>query len=210
MKNADYVKSKFIQWLLSGNEGFRKQRDIIALEVLFSPNHRRSDMLVLSNSLHAFEIKGDFDNLQKLGYQLLDYTKTFDRVSIVTTKRHLKDVKKIISRQVGLILFTGETFQIKRKAIAQRRLDKVSLLTFLDKNIVKGLLKNDVPPKASTEEIRKMAASQLSYTSIRIAVRNHLRKRYKKLFQLFLKDIGDTIMPDDLAGLRGKINALSA
>jgi hypothetical protein len=210
MKNADYVKSKFIQWLLCGNTGFKKHRDTIAVEVLFSPNHRKADMLVLSNSLHAFEIKGDRDNLRKLRYQLRDYSKTFDRVSVVTTQRHLKDVKKIIGRKVGLILFTGETFLIKRKAIVYHRLDKASLLTFLDKNTVKSLLKHNVPAKASTDEIREMAANQLTYARIQEAVRILLKKRYRKLFQLFLKDIGGTIMPDDLAGLRGKINTLSA
>lgn len=182
---------------------------MVAVEVRFSPNQRRADLLLLDDSLHAFEIKGDCDNLQKLRQQLRDYLRTFEKVSIVTTSRHLKGVRKIASYGIGLILFTGETFIVKRRPTARHRLDKLSLLTFLDRNTVKGMLKRSVPAKASTYEVRKVAASQLTYDEIRAAVQIRLRHRYKRLFRLFLRDTGGTVMPDDLAGLRGKIDGLS-
>jgi len=209
MKDADHIKCKFIQWLLRGNAGFKKRRDIVAAEVRFSVNQRRADLLLVNDSLHAFEIKGDYDNLQKLREQLRDYSRTFEKVSIVTTSRHLKGVRRIADYSIGVILFTGETFVVKRKPIARYRLDKLSLLTFLDRNAVKAMLKRSVPSKASTYELRKIAASQLSYAEIRGAVQIRLRHRYERLFRLFLRDTGGTMLPDDLAGLRGKIDGLS-
>lgn len=209
MKDADQIKCRLIEWLLRGNAGFRRDRDMVAVEVRFSSNQRRADVLLLDDLLHALEIKGDYDNLQRLRQQLRDYSRTFDKVSIVTTSRHLKGVRRIVGRGIGLILFTGETFVIKRKPRTRRRLDKASLLTFLDRNTIQNMLNCSIPRKVSTYEIRKIAASRLTNAEIQAVVRTRLRRRYKRLFQLLLRDTGGTIMPDDLAGLRGRIDGLS-
>ena len=96
MSNAEYIKTKVIKWLLDGNLAFNDSRDAIGAEVLFSANKRRADLLILSQEFHALEIKGDFDDPRKLEGQLDDYHKTFDKVSVVTSPKHLFRIYKIL------------------------------------------------------------------------------------------------------------------
>ncbi len=124
MSDAEYIKTRVIKWLLAGNLSFDASQDAIGAEVLFSANRRSADLLILSQEFHALEIKGYYDDPRKLEGQLDDYHKTFDKVSVITTPKHLNRITKIIKPYTGLILFDGETFKIIRLARQRKRLDK--------------------------------------------------------------------------------------
>jgi len=208
MNDAEYIKTKVIRWLLDSNLSFDPSRDAIGAEVLFSANRRRVDLLILSQELHALEIKGDCDDPRKLEGQLDDYHKTFDKVSVVTTPKHLNRITKIIKPLTGLILFERDTFKVKRLAKQRKRLDKYSLLMFLRKNELNRLSKVKNSDSLSTDEIRKLIVGRLSISEIRKVAYSSLRNRYGELFRLFLKDTGGNIIWDELKGLCGRIDEL--
>lgn len=207
---AEYIKTVVIKWLLDGNLSFDPSKDAIGAEVLFSINKRRSDLLVLSEQFHALEIKGDFDNLKKLDDQLDDYHKTFDMVSIITTPKHIYRASKIIKPSTGLIIFDNEMLKVKRPARRRKQLDKDSLLMFLNKPELNALFKAKNIRDFSTDELRRFIATKLSVSEIRNTTHLVLRKRYGKLFRLFLSDTGGNIVYDDLKGLCGRIEKLHA
>jgi hypothetical protein len=204
---AEHLKARFIEWLLKGNLSFDTTKDAIGVEVSFSANKRKADLVVMGKELHAFEIKGDQDNLRKLKNQISDYNKTFDRVSIVTSIRHLVKIRKLVSRYTGLITVKDNNFKVIRKTKLRRRLNKQSLLMFFPKTEVASLLGLSKLDKYSTDKVRFMA-QKLSLRKIRRASLALLKKRYGKLFGLFMSDKGDIIHIDDLLSLTGKVKDL--
>jgi len=208
MSDAEYIKTRVIRWLLDGNLSFDPSRDAIGAEVLFSTNRRSADLLILSQNFHALEIKGFLDDPRKLEGQLDDYHKTFDKVSVIITLKHLNEIKKIIKPYTGLILFDGKTFKIRRLAKQRKRLDKYSLLMFLNKNELNSLLKVKNNNNFSTDEIRILITKKLSTKKIREAAYSYLKSRYDELFRLFMNDTGGNIISDELKGLCGRIDEL--
>jgi len=208
MSDAEYIKTRVIKWLLDSNLSFDITQDAIGAEVLFSANRRRVDLLILSQEFHALEIKGYYDDPRKLEGQLDDYHKTFDKVSVITTPKHLNRIYKIIKPYTGLILFDGETFKVKRLPRQRKRLDKYSLLMFLRKNELNSLFKVKNSDSLSTDEIRKLIVGRLTISEIRKVAYSSLRNRYGELFRLFLKDTGGNIIWDELKGLCGRIDEL--
>lgn len=208
MDKAELIKTKVIRWLLDGNLNFNKSKDTIATEVLFSVNRRKADLLILSNGTHTIEIKSEWDDLRKLKVQLEDYCKTFDRVSVIATKKYLPKTKKLLSRNTGLILFDNDKFSIVRKAQLNRKLDKQSLLMFLPKIELLNLCSLKNIRKLSTDEVRSKLKRQLPTNKIRKSALFFLKKRYNQLFRFLLRDTDGKILWDDLRGLCGKIDKL--
>ncbi len=208
MGDAEYIKTRVIKWLLDSNLSFDASQDAIGAEVLFSANRRRVDLLILSQKFHALEIKGYRDDPRKLEGQLDDYHKTFDKVSVITTPKHLSGITKIIKPHTGLILFDGDTFKVIRLAKQRKRLDKYSLLMFLSKNELNSLSKAKNSNDFSTDETRMLIAKRLSTKEIREAAYSSLKGRYGELFRLFLNDTGGNIIWDELKGLCGRIDEL--
>ncbi len=206
--DAEHLKIYLIQWLLSGNLDFNKRNSAIGTEVLFSVNKRKADLVTINSETHAFEIKGNRDTLKKLKSQLADYHKTFDKVSIVTTPKHLSEAKKKITNYTGLISFEEKTFKVIRKAKLRKRLDKYSLLMFLKKGEIARLLKLSNINNYSTDQVRYLAHQKLNLSEIRQASLMVTRTRYKKLFNLFLKDKGKEMHIDDLISLSGNVKDL--
>lgn len=208
MSYAEYIKTRVIKWLLDGNLAFDDSRDAIGAEVLFSANRRSADLLILSQEFHALEIKGYYDDPRKLEGQLDDYHKTFDKVSVITTPKNLNRIFKMIKPYTGLILFDKENLKVKRIAKQRKKLDKHSLLMFLQKNELKRLSKTKNNNNLSTDEIRRLIVSRLTIGEIRQAAYSSLRNRYYELFRLFMEDTGGNIIWDELKGLCGRIDEL--
>lgn len=205
---AETLKTLVIKWLLEENLAFNPKKDVIAAEVLFSANKRKADLLIISDETHSLEIKSDFDNTDKLRGQLKDYLKTFDKVSVVTTPKHIKQMKKLLAPNAGLILLNGKQLKIVKKAKKNTKLNKFSLLMFLPKNRLKILLKQKGASILSTDQMRERVAHQLTLNEIRKYVNAFLKQRYSKLFTLLIKDTDGKIIWDELRGLSGEVNKL--
>jgi hypothetical protein len=207
---SDTIKLKVIKWLLNGKMSFDLSVDAIGNEVLFSQARRRADLLILSKKFHALEIKGDSDNLVKLSEQLKDYQQTFDRVSVVTTKKHYAKLFDIVPHNVGIMLIEDDKIRIKRKPIANKELDKLSLLTFLDKPHLVKLLSERNGVKY-TDELRLLASKQILTKTIRETAYQRLKEKYLPLFQRFLKEFKDyPIQIDDIRSLSAEVSATFA
>jgi len=200
----DGIKHRVVNWLLSGEMGFDPTKDAIGNEVLFSTMLRRADLLVFSDNLHALEIKSNADNVTKLPEQLFDYCRSFDKVSVVTTPKHLPRIQKILLRKrtVGLIVVreTGD-IEILRDAVVNKKLDKQNLLMFLNRRQVAALIKT-APRTLSIDGIRKRAATQCSLELIKKEAYNVLRKKYERNFSSFVKEFKKyPFVPEDILTL---------
>jgi hypothetical protein len=66
----------------------------------------KADIVFINGTSHAYEIKTEFDSLDRLDGQISDYQKCFDKVSVVTSARHLPVLEDTLDESVGLFLLT--------------------------------------------------------------------------------------------------------
>ena len=65
-------------------------------------SRRRIDLAALDTLLHGYEIKSDDDSLARLPEQAKDYSLVFDRLTLVTTAKHLDPATAIIPTWWGV------------------------------------------------------------------------------------------------------------
>lgn len=127
LKNAKYIKALFIDYLLS-----QKTRDIvIGSEVMFAYKKAVADLIILSNEkIEAYEIKSQNDDFRKITYQLEEYNKVFNYVSIIVTENHFEKAKKLIHKNNGLIIVSNnQDFEIYRIPKENNNLIKEEILS---------------------------------------------------------------------------------
>lgn len=77
------------------------------------------DLVVINGKTTAYEIKTEFDSLQRLKSQLNSYSKVFDNIYIISSQKHLKKVEDFISQEfsyVGILIFSKNSIKQYKKA----------------------------------------------------------------------------------------------
>lgn len=72
----------------------------------FRVANSKADIVFVNGTSHAYEIKTEFDGLDRLDGQLTDYQKCFDKVSVVTSVRHVPALADVLHRSIGLLVLT--------------------------------------------------------------------------------------------------------
>lgn len=182
---------------------------IIASEVPFYYGFRRADMLFLAeNKVHGFEIKSDLDKLDKLETQIKDYRNTFSYTWVVTTPKHLKNIRGKVPSSAGLIIINAEErIEILRFAKENKRLSKNSLIHLLSKRDLVALLKNKgkFPNNQIIDlnSLRELGEQKLTINELIDASYITLFNKYKKSYELFNFDRGLKTTHDDIYYLSG-------
>lgn len=193
------IKTKFIDHLL---EIGLPEDASIACELPFRQGYRRADLLVFDDCYsYAYEIKSDRDNLEKLPAQIADYMSAFDYLSIITTPRHLKGVRKICPKGVGVILLDNGVFREVLKPIRRRHLHKDYLTSFLDKNFLLDELRHlglDISYKKTVQELRTLAADKITTKHLKTAALKNMKDRYLSRYEMFLNERGSVTHEEDL------------
>lgn len=72
----------------------------------FRVGRSKADCVILNGSSTCYEIKSDFDNLDRLPEQLSYYKRIFDKTYVVVGKSHLNKVLNLCCDDVGIIELT--------------------------------------------------------------------------------------------------------
>ncbi len=72
----------------------------------FRVGRNKADCVILNGSSTCYEIKSDFDNLDRLSEQLASYKKLFDKIYVVVGKLHLSKVLNSCDSEVGILELT--------------------------------------------------------------------------------------------------------
>jgi hypothetical protein len=62
----------------------------------------RIDIALVNGIIHGYELKSDRDNLRRLRHQMQIYNSVLDRVTLVTTQRHVDHATKLIPQWWGI------------------------------------------------------------------------------------------------------------
>jgi hypothetical protein len=85
-------------------------------EMGVSHGDARIDLASVDESLDGFEIKSDHDDLRRLPTQAVAYGQVFDRLTLVTTERHLTAAQRAVPEWWGLA-----TINCSRSSVDQLR-----------------------------------------------------------------------------------------
>ncbi|WP_282806307.1 sce7726 family protein [Lactobacillus isalae] len=94
-----------------------------------------ADFLVMNGKAQVYEIKTELDTLQRLNRQIDDYYKAFSYVNVITDKKYVNKIKKIVNQDVGIFTLTNRNqIHIERKPqLHSQNLDSKVLFKLLRK-----------------------------------------------------------------------------
>ncbi len=101
-------------------------------------NDSQADLVVINGTSTVYEIKTELDTLIRLKKQLEDYTRTFDKVYVITNKIYLKQVKSTLKEKfgsVGICLLdeNGCLKTIRKSKSHKSKLDKELMFNVLNR-----------------------------------------------------------------------------
>lgn len=85
----------------------------------------RVDMALFSTSSHAYEIKTEFDSLNRLDKQLQDYSKAFEFVWAVTSENKVENLARRIDNSIG-IQYMNSNNELKIFRDAESNIEKIT------------------------------------------------------------------------------------
>ncbi|WP_143541057.1 sce7726 family protein [Rhizobium anhuiense] len=130
--NDAFIRAPLLQWLRALHPD---SLDARLLEEFKMPRpSARIDVALVNGEMTGFEIKSDRDTLTRLSLQIPAFSKFFDRVSLVTTTKHVAEARVKIPRWWGIIIFREDgSFDVTRASKRNAKIDAASLLFALSK-----------------------------------------------------------------------------
>jgi hypothetical protein len=167
------------------NDHSKDQDTRIVQEMGILHGKSRIDVAVINGILHGFEIKSESDNLLRLPSQMEDYNKVFDRMTIVTQRNYLDDIRNIVPKWWGIWLVTkrGEKLQIKeiRKGKFNNNVDPETLSHLLWRDEALHILKQKGLHKGFLSKPRhylyKRLVENLNIVDLKFMINEQLKHR---------------------------------
>lgn len=95
----------------------------------FRVGKHKADCVIFNGHSTCYEIKTEFDNLRRLPEQLNEYSKIFDRVNVICSNAHLKNIVDLAPSHIGIIeLLKNGSLKEIRKA---KNIDDIIEASFL-------------------------------------------------------------------------------
>lgn len=178
LRDAD-IRAPLETWIRSRHA---KEPDTRVLHEMHIPRpSARVDLAVVNGRLAGFEIKSDADTSARLGRQVASFSNVFERMTLVTTERHLKNLRTQVPDWWEIIVCDGERFRVQRRGRANLGLDLTKLLHILTKHEllqVEQLCCGETKPQSRRKAaIVEAVLAGGSPRPIRAAVRGVLKRR---------------------------------
>ena len=82
----------------------------------FDVGQSRADVVVINDTSTVYEIKTEFDSLDRLESQFLDYSRVFDKIFLVTTEKRYKEVLPKLYEPIGIYIMEDGNLHLVREA----------------------------------------------------------------------------------------------
>lgn len=138
-----FYKNTLFNKMIVGKYGLKTTSAISELMIKTS----KADFIILNrNKGIVYEIKTDLDNLDRLVYQLLDYSYAFSELYVVTSEKNYYPVYKVVQKSIptaGIIVLTNKVeLSVRKKAeYYDRNLDHETLFKLLRKQEYQAILR---------------------------------------------------------------------
>nr|DAL59744.1 MAG TPA_asm: hypothetical protein [Caudoviricetes sp.] len=201
-RNETVIKYNLIKEFISNPE------NVGLLE--FNVGNSRLDIGKINGSSYAYEIKTELDNTLRLEKQIQDYEKIFEFIYVVCHLKHLKEVKNIVPKKVGIITFEiiseKVVFKDIRKAKRNRSIKKEFLLQSLNSKeyayIIKEYLKEQKIPLYK-EERMKLVDKRIKKDDLVEVFKRVIKLRQSQRWN-YIKDEFNVILPIEIQDIYSK------
>ncbi|MBK8727628.1 MAG: sce7726 family protein [Holophagaceae bacterium] len=176
------IRDALVSWLSKGLGG----DDVLIEELGVEHGAARVDIALASDRLLGFEIKSDFDTLDRLARQMHTYHRVFDALTIVTTITFVNHVEALLPRWWGILIAAADDDGVVvlhqyRAAVSHDRQDPESLAALLWRDEAYGFLMSQSGPvvkaKAARSAIYQAIAMAVPFDRIREEVISALQSR---------------------------------
>lgn len=148
----------------------------------------RIDLLDLSTELHGIEIKGGYDNFNRLSKQMKNYNKYFSKVSIVVHESKEEEVLSHVPHFWGIIVVYNNRKVIeKRQPLPNPYYNKDLILTLLWKEELINILTNACNITTQSRyyqmpkwKLLKLVKKEFNNLNVISLVKDQLTDRYNK------------------------------
>ncbi|WP_372028964.1 sce7726 family protein [Pseudomonas kurunegalensis] len=151
-RNEYYLKNTIAQKILIGKHSLNTTTALTEFRV----GKSKADCIIINGHSTCYEIKSNYDNLDRLDSQLEQYKKLFDKVYVVAEESQLEKIQNFDLKDVGLLQLTrrGTLSTVKEAGIITRPIDAKLLIRSLRVSEYTEIVKNiygQVPNLANTE-----------------------------------------------------------
>ncbi len=138
LRDSD-IRAALHEWLWDAHA--RDTNTVILHELKIPRPSARVDIAVVNGEICGFEIKSDVDGLARLPRQVKAFSTVFDRVCVVTTRKHVASARKIIPEWWGIISPIGdEQFERVLPSLCNPNRNIVAALHMLSRSELCGIL----------------------------------------------------------------------
>lgn len=125
---CEYVyKNAITEKILLGRHSLKTSNLLVEFRVL----NCVADVVILNGTSTVYEIKSEYDSLDRLPNQIKAYSECFDNIYVVTHSSHINGLNNILPSYVGIIELTQRyTLRTIKKASSNR--DKVNPISIFD------------------------------------------------------------------------------
>lgn len=139
---------------------------------------RRADVVLVNGKLSAFEIKGDFDKLNRLAGQVETFSRYFESLTVVCAERHTSTVLATVPQGIGVWEVNSDQIAVKRKATVAANDEHDIWLSFLPVRVLRPFLSEQgISPRGHHRKDLLDAARGIEVSAVRQAVLNYLKVR---------------------------------
>ncbi|ATH09108.1 hypothetical protein BIY24_14495 [Halobacteriovorax marinus] len=105
----------------------------------FRASNCKVDVVVLNGTSNVYEIKSEFDTMERLERQITAYQKVFDKVHVIVSKSQVSKVEKYINESVGILELTSRGKKDSIKTIRPA----TSMKDYVDPEVIFDSLRRD-------------------------------------------------------------------
>ncbi|MBE5317461.1 MAG: sce7726 family protein [Xanthomonadales bacterium] len=166
------LRQALAAWLLPG----LAPDELLVEELGIEHGSTRVDVAKLGRRLDGFEIKSDFDTLDRLARQMHAYHRVFDTLTIVTTPAFVPQVERLLPAWWGILQAArgpnGEiSLQRVRPTADHPRQEAESIVSLLWRDEVLTILRNQLGARVSSSANRATLYRQLTELSDLVTIK---------------------------------------
>lgn len=101
-KNEYVFKNVLIHKILLGKHSLNTSQMLMEFRV----DNCKADVVLLNGSSTVYEIKSEYDSMNRLEGQVRAYRDAFDFIYVITSEKQIEKVNKIVNDDIGILLLT--------------------------------------------------------------------------------------------------------
>lgn len=148
---------------------------IVIDELGIAHGKNRADIAVLNGTFHCFEIKSSKDTLSRLPEQIQEYSKCFEKVSVIAAPNHIAKLTTMLPNWCGLVVATkgpkgAISFRTVKRPRKSPQIEIAAMAHFLwRKEIIEILMQlgiNEKDLKLSRENLYKLIPATIGHQEL--------------------------------------------